>query len=113
MGAVSDLQIAQPLTLKSGLTLPNRLVKAALAEQLAGVNHLPDERLQNLYKNWSTGGWGMILTGTSLSLSPPASPRPTPPNTNQATSTSTTPISAPPKTPPSHPHSPPRPSSRP
>ena len=103
MGAVSDLQIAQPLTLKSGLTLPNRLVKAALAEQLAGANHLPDERLQTLYKHWSTGGWGMILTGMYLSLH--RSCFTNTPNTHQATSTSTTPTSAPPKTPPSHPPS--------
>ncbi len=56
MGAVSDLQIAQPLTLKCGLTLPNRLVKAALAEQLAGPNNLPDNRLHTLYKHWADGG---------------------------------------------------------
>jgi hypothetical protein len=65
MGAQSDLQIAQPLTLKCGLTLPNRLVKAAMAEQMAGTNQLPDERLQAIYKHWSTGGWGLIITGTS------------------------------------------------
>ncbi|KAK4041251.1 NADPH dehydrogenase [Parachaetomium inaequale] len=63
MGAQSDLQIAQPLTLKCGLTLPNRLVKAAMTEQLAGTNQLPDERLQAIYKHSSTGGWGLIITG--------------------------------------------------
>ncbi|KAH6626728.1 NADPH dehydrogenase [Chaetomium sp. MPI-SDFR-AT-0129] len=63
MGAPSDLQIAQPLTLKCGLTLPNRLVKAAMAEQLAGSGQLPDERLRAIYKHWAQGGWGMIITG--------------------------------------------------
>ncbi|KAK3297161.1 NADPH dehydrogenase [Chaetomium fimeti] len=63
MGGQFDLQIAQPLTLKCGLTLPNRLVKAAMAEQLAGTNQLPDERLLTLYKHWAQGGWGLIITG--------------------------------------------------
>lgn len=66
MGTQSDLQIAQPLTLKCGLTLPNRLVKAAMAEWLADSHHLPSERLAALYKHWSEGGWGMIITGTCL-----------------------------------------------
>ncbi|EAQ86159.1 hypothetical protein CHGG_07412 [Chaetomium globosum CBS 148.51] len=63
MGEPSDLQIAQPLTLKCGLTLPNRLVKAAMAEQMAGPNQLPDERMLTLYKHWAQGGWGLIITG--------------------------------------------------
>jgi 2,4-dienoyl-CoA reductase-like NADH-dependent reductase (Old Yellow Enzyme family) len=63
MGGPSDLQIAQPLTLKCGLTLPNRLVKAAMAEQLAGANQLPDERILAIYKHWARGGWGLIITG--------------------------------------------------
>ncbi|KAK4235308.1 NADPH dehydrogenase [Achaetomium macrosporum] len=63
MDTKSNLKIAQPLTLKCGLTLPNRLVKAAMAEQLVGKNHLPDERLQAVYKHWSEGGWGLIMTG--------------------------------------------------
>ncbi|KAL2146594.1 hypothetical protein VTI28DRAFT_3093 [Corynascus sepedonium] len=63
MVAQSDLQIAQPLTLKCGLTLPNRLVKAAMAEQMAGAKQLPDEHLQAVYRHWSTGGWGLIITG--------------------------------------------------
>ena len=85
-----DLKIAQPLTLKCGLTLPNRLVKAAMAEQIAGTNNLPDERMQAIYKRWAEGGWGMILTGSSRlpqisSQLPYTDPHP------QATSTSTTP----------------------
>lgn len=55
MGTKSDLQIAQPLTLKCGLTLPNRLVKSAMAEQIAGANQLPDERMQAIYKHFVGG----------------------------------------------------------
>ncbi|KAM7203115.1 NADPH dehydrogenase [Rhypophila sp. PSN 637] len=63
MGSKQELNLAQPLTLKCGLTLPNRLVKAAMAEGL-GTNGLPtDERLLSVYRSWAQGGWGMILTG--------------------------------------------------
>lgn len=75
MDNLSDLQIAQPLTLKCGLTLPNRLVKAAMAEQLAGANQLPDERTEAVYKHWAAGGWGMILTGISPLCPFPRRPR--------------------------------------
>ncbi|KAK4467177.1 NADPH dehydrogenase [Cladorrhinum samala] len=59
-----DLQIAQPLTLKCGLTLPNRLVKAAMAEWLSEKStSLPSEKLNSLSKHWADGGWGMQITG--------------------------------------------------
>ena len=71
--ALSDLQIAQPFTLKCGLTLPNRLVKAAMNEQLCDDHHLPSSHMQAAYKPWSEGGWGLLITGT------PFRPPPIPP----------------------------------
>lgn len=29
---------------------------------------LPDYRHRQLYKRWGEGGWGMVITGTSLSM---------------------------------------------
>ncbi|RBQ84768.1 hypothetical protein VDGD_04810 [Verticillium dahliae] len=59
-----DLQISKPLTLKCGLTLPNRLVKAAMTEQLADTkSHLPTPSFLRPYKAWAAGGWGLVLTG--------------------------------------------------
>ncbi|KAF2970987.1 hypothetical protein GQX73_g2546 [Xylaria multiplex] len=58
-----DLRIAKPLTLKCGLTLPNRLVKAAMAECMGEANGTPSPRLQRPYGEWSQGGWGMLITG--------------------------------------------------
>ncbi|KAK3995569.1 NADH oxidase 3 [Cladorrhinum sp. PSN332] len=59
-----SLQIAKPLTLKCGLTLPNRLVKAAMAEWLNdSETKLPSDKLNSLSKHWATGGWGMLITG--------------------------------------------------
>ena len=47
--------INTPLTLPSGVELPNRLVKAAMTERLASPgNEVTDRHLQ-LYKAW--GGW--------------------------------------------------------
>ncbi|KAI1365680.1 NADH:flavin oxidoreductase/NADH oxidase [Xylaria arbuscula] len=56
-------QLSQPLTLKCGLTLPNRLAKAAMAENMADENNLPDKKFQVAYGKWAQGNWGMVLTG--------------------------------------------------
>ncbi|CAJ0548424.1 Ff.00g020370.m01.CDS01 [Fusarium sp. VM40] len=55
--------IGEPITLGSGLTLPNRLAKAAMAENLADENLLPTEEVKSAYKTWANGGWGLIITG--------------------------------------------------
>lgn len=56
-------EFAAPLRLPRGITLPNRLVKAAMEEQLAGRGGHPDDRLVTLYRTWDRGGAGMLLTG--------------------------------------------------
>ncbi|KAM0327508.1 hypothetical protein ACHAQA_005796 [Verticillium albo-atrum] len=58
-----DLQLNTPLTLKCGLTLPNRLVKAAMTEQMADGSHLPTPHFLRAYEAWASGGWGLLLTG--------------------------------------------------
>ena len=60
---MDNLQIAQPLTLKCGLTLPNRLVKAAMAEHMAEKSYLPTPGMEASYRKWADGGWGMVITG--------------------------------------------------
>ncbi|KAM0227586.1 hypothetical protein ACHAP5_012146 [Fusarium lateritium] len=61
---MSDLLLSKPLQLPCGLTLPNRLVKAALAEEMADRQNLPTTaQLQRAYGAWAEGGWGMMLTG--------------------------------------------------
>lgn len=57
-----DLQLAKPYTLPSGYVLPNRLVKAAMAEGMA-KDGLPTPAMQKAYRTWAHGGWGMVLTG--------------------------------------------------
>jgi 2,4-dienoyl-CoA reductase-like NADH-dependent reductase (Old Yellow Enzyme family) len=60
---VSDLKIQEPITLPCGLTLPNRLSKAAMAENWADKSYLPTESLLKVYETWAEGGWGSVLTG--------------------------------------------------
>ncbi|MEO0467658.1 MAG: NADH:flavin oxidoreductase/NADH oxidase family protein [Pseudomonadota bacterium] len=57
------INIESPLTLPSGLTLPNRLAKAAMTEGLADPENRATERHQRLYNRWAEGGIGMMLTG--------------------------------------------------
>ncbi|TVY40666.1 NADH-dependent flavin oxidoreductase [Lachnellula occidentalis] len=54
---------SKEITLPSGLVLPNRLAKAAMAEAMAPASHVPDEKFHIAYGEWAKGGWGMILTG--------------------------------------------------
>lgn len=58
--------IAQPLTLPSGLTLPNRVAKAAMSENLATADGVPTEGLARLYERFARGGAGLLITGNAI-----------------------------------------------
>ncbi|KAM5352765.1 hypothetical protein ACJ41O_005487 [Fusarium nematophilum] len=61
---MADSPLSQPLTLPCGLTFPNRLIKAALTEQMSDREALPTpDQFTRSYGAWADGGWGMILTG--------------------------------------------------
>lgn len=53
-------------TLPNGQVLKNRLVKAAMEENLATSEHLPGSELKQLYKAWADGGVGLIITGNVM-----------------------------------------------
>ena len=63
---MSTVDLFAPLALASGATLPNRIAKAATQEALAGPGMLPDKRLCALYRRWSEGGSGLLLTGNVM-----------------------------------------------
>ncbi|MEP3889202.1 MAG: NADH:flavin oxidoreductase/NADH oxidase family protein [Hellea sp.] len=63
--------IFTPLTLPNGQTIPNRLCKAAMEENMAEAGQVPGEALVNLYQQWADGGVGIILTGNVM-VSPTA-----------------------------------------
>jgi 2,4-dienoyl-CoA reductase-like NADH-dependent reductase (Old Yellow Enzyme family) len=49
--------------LPCGATLTNRVAKAAMTEGLATPDGMPTPELERLYRLWSHGGCGMLLTG--------------------------------------------------
>ncbi|KAJ9326978.1 hypothetical protein DTO027B5_5576 [Paecilomyces variotii] len=56
--------LSDPVKLPCGVVLPNRLSKAAMAEQMAkSSDHTPDDSFVQAYSRWAEGGWGSILTG--------------------------------------------------
>ena len=54
------------LKLPNGSSLPNRICKAAMEENMAGPGQLPSEELINVYKVWAEGGVGLILSGNVM-----------------------------------------------
>lgn len=63
---LASLQTIQaPITLPCGLTLPNRLVKCPMQETLASAPFFdpPTKTFQNLYTEWATADYGLLITG--------------------------------------------------
>ena len=56
-----------PLTLPNGSTLPNRICKAAMEENMAvQPGQYPGEKLFALYRQWAKGGTGLLLSGNVM-----------------------------------------------
>ncbi|MDW3191737.1 MAG: NADH:flavin oxidoreductase/NADH oxidase family protein [Cytophagales bacterium] len=56
----------QPLTLPCGVTIKNRIAKAAMTERLANRKQQATRALVNLYDQWSSNGAGLLITGNIL-----------------------------------------------
>ena len=56
----------QPLTLRNGFVIPNRLAKAATSETLASYSNNPNEKHVRLYQRWAASGIGMIISGNIM-----------------------------------------------
>jgi 2,4-dienoyl-CoA reductase-like NADH-dependent reductase (Old Yellow Enzyme family) len=63
VGAKVTAGLAQTLNLPCGVALPNRIAKGAMTEGLATTDGRPTPELDQLYRRWSLGGAGMLLTG--------------------------------------------------
>lgn len=64
--SIAGRTIEQPFTLPCGTVLGNRLVKAALSEQLGSLENGPTAKLEELYRQWSEGGFGLVITGNVM-----------------------------------------------
>lgn len=63
---MSLASLNDPLVLPCGLTLENRLCRAAMTEGIAGSRNDPNERHFRLYAANAKGGAGLILTGNAM-----------------------------------------------
>jgi 2,4-dienoyl-CoA reductase-like NADH-dependent reductase (Old Yellow Enzyme family) len=58
--------ITSTFTLPCGITLKNRLAKAAMTEGLADSDGVPTDGLARLYQGWADGGCGLLITGNVI-----------------------------------------------
>ena len=58
--------LARPLRLPCGAELPNRLCKAAMTEGLGDHRLRATARHERLYRAWSEGGAGLLITGNVM-----------------------------------------------
>jgi 2,4-dienoyl-CoA reductase-like NADH-dependent reductase (Old Yellow Enzyme family) len=58
--------LTKPLRLPCGVTVPNRIAKAAMTEGLANERDQATRRHETLYGAWSDGGAGLLLTGNVM-----------------------------------------------
>lgn len=52
--------LGQPLALRCGAVLSNRLAKAAMSEHLARRDGAPSDRLIGAYRRWARSGAGLL-----------------------------------------------------
>ena len=55
-----------PYTLPCGVEVRNRLVKAAMEENMSDTGSVPGDALFSLYRYWAHGDLGMIITGNVM-----------------------------------------------
>ncbi len=58
--------LGTPFTLPCGVTLPNRIAKAGMSEQLGDRHGSPTADLEQLYAAWARGGAGLLVTGNVM-----------------------------------------------
>ncbi|MFZ6847761.1 NADH:flavin oxidoreductase/NADH oxidase family protein [Undibacterium sp. RuRC25W] len=60
------MNFAEPLVLPNGASIPNRIAKAAMEENMADADHAPSAALIRLYGQWAAGKVGLIITGNVM-----------------------------------------------
>ena len=62
----SNSILYSPYTLPCGITVRNRVVKAAMEENMSSKGCVPGESLYSLYRYWAHGDLGMVITGNVM-----------------------------------------------
>ena len=60
------MSLFSPLILPNGASIPNRIGKAAMEENLADADHAPSAELLQIYSAWAEGEVGLIITGNVM-----------------------------------------------
>ncbi|MEL6657684.1 MAG: NADH:flavin oxidoreductase/NADH oxidase family protein [Bacteroidota bacterium] len=58
--------LTTPIELPCGVTLANRLVKAAMTERISNASFAPTADHERLYRLWSNSGAGLLITGNVI-----------------------------------------------
>lgn len=56
----------QPFKLPCGVTIPNRIVKSAMSENVAAPGGRPSTEIIKLYETWGKGGAGVLISGNVM-----------------------------------------------
>jgi 2,4-dienoyl-CoA reductase-like NADH-dependent reductase (Old Yellow Enzyme family) len=60
------MNIFKKLKLPNGASIPNRIAKAAMEENMADADHAPSAELLRLYQAWADGEAGLLITGNVM-----------------------------------------------
>lgn len=60
------MNIFDTLLLPNGSSIPNRLAKAAMEENMADLEQAPSDELMRLYQAWADGGVGLMISGNVM-----------------------------------------------
>ena len=58
--------LKQPFTLPCGVQIPNRFCKSAMSENMADKGGKPSDAIIELYRRWSAGGAGILISGNVM-----------------------------------------------
>ena len=60
---MAKITVSSTLKLPCGVSVPNRICKAAMTEGIASPSNQATEKHAELYGRWAKGGAGILLTG--------------------------------------------------
>ncbi|HXH29857.1 MAG TPA: NADH:flavin oxidoreductase/NADH oxidase family protein [Bacteriovoracaceae bacterium] len=60
------MKINSPLLLPCGVKLKNRIAKSSMSENMGDPGHTANAKFGRLYKRWSEGGAGLLITGNIM-----------------------------------------------
>ncbi|WP_372779870.1 NADH:flavin oxidoreductase/NADH oxidase family protein [Litorivivens sp.] len=60
------MKLFEAITLPNGVSIPNRIAKAAMEENMADERMGPSKALMQLYQAWADGGAGLLISGNVM-----------------------------------------------